>query len=173
MNGILWIMDFNSDRKYMLGDKSKFGSSQNMPKKGQQNNCVHSTRANYRFCNVKIVSHFTIPLKVCTFFMGIWEWNIHFLPFVHLPIWKSIKWLVTQKRHFFVGFPHIISTRIVCYIKCTFKRTSLWLRRFKISRVPFLIEDLQNVSKICKKGTNCENLNLNKRRLLRLKVHVR
>ena len=55
----------------------------------------------------------------------------------------------------------------------TFKRKSLRLFRFKISQsVPFLIKNQQNLPKICKKGTNCEILNLNNERLGRLKVHV-
>ena len=59
--------------------------------------------------------------------------------------WKNIKFTskVTQQLFF-------------CYITCTFKRTSLLLFRFKISQcVPFWIKNLQNLSKICKKGTNC------------------
>ena len=71
----------------------------------------------------------------------------------------------------FVGFPP--SKRLVCYITYTFKRTSLRLFKFNISQcVPFWNKNPQNLSKICKKGTNCEILNLNSRRLGRLKVHV-
>ena len=66
-----------------------------------------------------------------------------------------------------------ISTRLFCYTTFTFKRTSLWLFRSKISQlVPFWIKNPQNLSEICKKGTNCEILNLNNWRLGRLKVHV-
>ena len=72
----------------------------------------------------------------------------------------NLKWLVTQRCHFFVGFPTF------CYITWTFKRTSLSLFRFKISQcAPFLIKNRQSLSKICKKGTNREILNLNIQRL--------
>ena len=61
---------------------------------------------------------------------------------------------------------------LFCYITCTLKRSCLRLFRFRISQfVPFLIRNPQNLSKICKKGTNCV-LYQNNRRLLRLKVHV-
>ena len=53
------------------------------------------------------------------------------------------------------------------------KRPSLRLFRFKIAQcVPLWIKNPQKLSKICKKGTNCEILNQNNRRLERLKVHV-
>ena len=60
--------------------------------------------------------------------------------------------------------------------KCPFLYMYLYTLRvfiFKISQfVPFLIKNPQNQSKIFKKGTNCEILNLNNRRLRPLKVHV-
>ena len=43
-----------------------------------------------------------------------------------------------------------INTRLFCYITCTFKRTSLWLFRFKFHNLSPL-----KICKICKKGTNC------------------
>ena len=67
----------------------------------------------------------------------------------------------------------VISTRHFCNITCTFKSTSLRLFRFKISQIVlFRIKIPQNLSKICIKGTNCDILNLNYRRLGRLKVHA-
>ena len=76
-----------------------------------------------------------------------------------------------SKIKLFVGFPPSV---LFCYITCTFKRISHRLFRFKISQcVPFLIKNPQNISKISKKGTNCEILNLNNRRPVRLKVHVK
>ena len=75
-----------------------------------------------------------------------------------------------SKIVFFVGFPHQYKT-FFCYITCTFKRTSLLLFRFKISQcIPFWVKNLQNLSKTCKKGTNCEILILNYRRHGRLKL---
>ena len=66
-----------------------------------------------------------------------------------------------------------ISTRLFCYITCSFKRTSLRLFRFEIAQFfPFWIENPQNLSEMCKKGSNCQILNQNNRRLGRLKVHV-
>ena len=66
-----------------------------------------------------------------------------------------------------------ISTSFFCFITCTFKCTSLRLFRFKISQfVPFCkkksVKSIENMQK----GTNCENLNLKNRRLVRLKVHM-
>ena len=59
----------------------------------------------------------------------------------------NLKWLVSQNFIFCRVSP--VSTRIFCYITCTFKRTSLRLFRFKISQcVPFLIEKLQKGDKL-------------------------
>ena len=65
-----------------------------------------------------------------------------------------------------------ISTRLFCYITCTFKCLLLFI--FEISQfVPFFhIFDRFCGFKI-KKGTHCEVLNLNKRILVRLKVHIK
>ena len=61
-----------------------------------------------------------------------------------------------------------ISSRLFCYLTCIFKRPSLLLFRFKISHLSpyggFLGDFMQN-------GINCEILNLNNRRLGRLKIH--
>ena len=63
-----------------------------------------------------------------------------------------LKWLVTQKLIFFCRVSSI-STRLFFNVKCTFKRTSIRLFRFKISEsVPFLIKNPQNLLKICKRG---------------------
>ena len=63
-----------------------------------------------------------------------------------------------------------ISTRLFCYITCTFKRPSLRLLRFKISQfVPFLHKFDRFCGVLIKKRAN---LNLSNRRLVRLKVHV-
>ena len=73
--------------------------------------------------------------------------------YLHVQI---LLFLVSQKLNFFVGFPHQYKT-FFCYITCTFKRTRLRLFRLKISQcIPFRIKNLQNLSKTCKKGTNCE-----------------
>ena len=73
----------------------------------------------------------------------------------------------------FLGFPPAISTRLFCYISCKFKRPSLryyldW--KFHILS-PFCICIFDRFfGFLIQKGTNCETLNLNNRRLLRLKV---
>ena len=85
-------------------------------------------------------------------------------------ILNILKWLVTQKSNFVVGFPPSVQD-FFCYITLTFKRTSyLDLKFHNLS--PFWLEIPQNLSKIFKKGTNCEILYLINRRLGRLKVHV-
>ena len=83
---------------------------------------------------------------------------------------NALKWLVTQKFDFFCRVSPI-STRLFWNITCTFKRPSLRLFRFKIWQfVPFF-------HRFCgflfKRGTNCEILNLNNRRLVLLKVYVK
>jgi len=79
--------------------------------------------------------------------------------------WYFLKRLV----NFFVGCPPSVQD---LFLLCTFKRPSLRLLIFEIAQfVPFWIENPQNLSNICKVGTNCKILNLNNRRLGRLKVH--
>ena len=59
---------------------------------------------------------------------------------------KSLKWLVTQKFNFFVGFPYSVQDFLHIFDRfCGF---------------------------LIKKGTNCGILNINNRWLMRLKVHV-
>ena len=65
-----------------------------------------------------------------------------------------------SKFNFFVGFSPSVQD-FFCYITCPISQF-----------VPFSIKNPRNLSKICKKGTNCENLNLNNRKLGRLNVHV-
>ena len=92
----------------------------------------------------------------------------HFIDEMQGVYFSLSDWSLKKK---FVGFPPSAQD-FLQYIKCTFKR-SLRLFRFKILKfVPFLIKNPQNISKICKKGTHSEILNLNNRRLMRLKVHV-
>ena len=68
-------------------------------------------------------------------------------------------------------FPVI--TRLFCYITCTFKRPSLRLFWLQISQfVPFLHIFDKFCGFLIRKGTNCAILNINNRRLRRLKVHV-
>ena len=43
---------------------------------------------------------------------------------------------------------------------------------FKFHNFPLLIKNTQNLLKVCKKGTNCEILSLNSRRLGNLKLYV-
>ena len=82
------------------------------------------------------------------------------------------KWLVTQKLNFSCRVSPI-STRLFCYVACTFKSTSDRLFKLKISQcVSFLMKNQQNLLKICKKGTNCEIFNLDNQRLRCLKVQV-
>ena len=77
-----------------------------------------------------------------------------------------------QKNYFFCRVSPI-SKRLFCYITYTFKRPSLRLFRFKISQsVPFLHIFDRFCGFLIKKGTKCEILNLNNRRLVRLKVHI-
>ena len=65
------------------------------------------------------------------------------------------------------------STRLFWTFSWTFKRTSLRLFRFKISQcVPFLHIFDWFCGFLIKKGTHCEILNLDNRRLVLLKVHV-
>ena len=70
-----------------------------------------------------------------------------------------------------VGFPPWVQEFLlyIIHITCTFKRTSLRLFRFKIHNLSPFWWNLQNLYKICIKGTNYEILNLNNRRLVRLK----
>ena len=78
-----------------------------------------------------------------------------------------LKCLITKKIYIYIRVSSI-STRFFFCITCTFNRMSLRLSRFKISQcVPFLIKNPQSLSKICKKGKNCEILNLNNQRLVR------
>ena len=77
------------DRKYMFGDKSIFCSSYNgqiMPKKGQQEFIcfVHLRRANYPSFNVKKVSHFTIPLKICAFLTEFHFYHLYTFQFIEV-----------------------------------------------------------------------------------------
>ena len=68
-------------------------------------------------------------------------------PFLHL-----LKVTGHSKIDFFCRVSSI-STRLFFNVKCTFKRTSIRLFRFKISEsVPFLIKNPQNLLKICKRG---------------------
>ena len=54
-----------------------------------------------------------------------------------------------------------------------FKSPFLWLFRFEISLfVPFWIKNPQNLSNICKKGTNCEIFKSKLFETRALKVHV-
>ena len=60
-----------------------------------------------------------------------------------------------------VGFPPSVKD-FFCKITCTFKRPRFQLFRFKIAQcVPFWFKNPRNLSKISKKGTNREILNLN------------
>ena len=80
-----------------------------------------------------------------------------------------LKWLRLLKFFFCRVSP--ISARLFCYIACTCKRSSLRLFRFKFHNVtPFWFKIRKSIENI-KKGTNCEILNLNNRRIGRLKVH--
>ena len=92
----------------------------------------------------------------------------HFIVFL-----CTLKWQVTQKFHLFEGFPPSVQEFFVCQITCTFKRLSPRLFWFKITQcVPFLHIFERFCGFLIKKGTHCEILNLNNRRLGRLKVHV-
>ena len=65
--------------------------------------------------------------------------------------------MVTQIFYFFVGFPPSVQDFFFCKMTYTFKRPSLQLFRFQTAQfVPFWIKNPQNLSKICKKGSNCE-----------------
>ena len=81
----------------------------------------------------------------------------------------GLQCLVTQKLIFFCKVSPI-RTRLFCFITCTFKRTSLRLFRFKITQCfPFLHIFVRFFGFLIKKGTNCEILNPNNRRLVRFK----
>ena len=73
----------------------------------------------------------------------------------------------TQKLYFFVGFPPSMQDFFVKHVPLN-ARVSGYLDL----KSNFLIKNPQNLSKICKKGTHCEILNLNNRRLGRLMVYV-
>ena len=67
------------------------------------------------------------------------------------PLGLNLKWLKNKKK--FQGFPNKYSTRLFCYITCTFKHTSLRLFRFTISQcVPFLIKIRKIHRKYAKRG---------------------
>ena len=76
-----------------------------------------------------------------------------------------------SKIYFCRVFPHWAWAQDF-FATCTFRRTSFQSFRFT-QFVPFCIKNSQNLSEICKKGTNCEILNLKYRRLGSLKVHVK
>ena len=63
------------------------------------------------------------------------------------PAIYTIWWWFICPIQFRPEFPPI-STRLFCYITCTFKHTSLQLSKLKISQCfPFLIKNLQNLQK--------------------------
>ena len=64
-------MEKYEKRKYMFCVKSTFCKLEWSNQGQQEFICfVHSTSANYPYFNVKKVSRFTIPLRICLFFKG-------------------------------------------------------------------------------------------------------